>query len=245
MIDPASPDAVVARLRSSNWSDPQELGQALAVALSALFRQPTYRRGLHDGVLADKNGGTSIKVGDNAVGRVSQSLQPPQLGFVIKHGVIGSRRQARIETEVKTLPGKVLSVEGSGEDAVMTIAVIGDKPIIAIDETTGQNKPGDLIQGLADANIDVNANTYQVSLTGGIPFTGDADEDHGTSLPSEGQTMQITIAKQYERSAVWSERSRRISPRVHEIETHSGATAVNGFCCKEVTTGGGGGGGGS
>jgi len=241
MPDTASLDAVVARLRSSNWTDANELANALAVGLSSVARQQTFNRGVHDKSIVNRDGGTSLAVGDNSVARQSTSLQPPQRGFLIKHGAIASRRQARVETESRALAGIVFELIGAGSDTSLNVAIVGDVPVVNVDPTTRQNVGGDmnekLVQNPEDLASDGQTSTVIVPLVGN-PFAGGDSDDHGTAIPKIGQSVQVVLSKAYEKTTVWSERSRRHYPRVSEKAISNSAVVTNGFCCKEPGGGG-------
>lgn len=244
MPDYAALDSVVARLRSSNWKDLNELANAFAVALSAVARQPTFNRGLHDNVIADASGGTTLGVGDNSASRVSTSLQPPQRGFLIKHGAISTRRQARVEADVKTLPAKVLSATGAGADVELSVAYVGDRPVIDTDQTTNQNKPGNINQTLTQTaeQLQDDGTTIGNATVPGTAFVNNEDEDaHGPKIPEAGQTINVTVSKQYEKSTIWHQRGNRSWPSVKSTLVSQSAIGTNGLCCKEPGSGDSGG----
>lgn len=241
MIDYASLEAVSARLRSSRW-DTGELANALAVAIASVAKQPTFKRGLHDDVIAGVEGGTTLSATDNSAGRQSVGLQIPQRMFMMKHGSIATRMQARVDIDTRTVPAKVLSVDGTGPDAVMTVAVAGTKPLTTWDSIAQSKVPTDPLSDLAQDSsyLEQNGVVKEVTLSGLSFQTGD---EAGTKLPEVGQTIMVTLASQQEKRTIWVNHRGVNSPRVFSVpesEVVPTVTAVNGLCCKDTTGGGGG-----
>jgi len=250
MPNPASFDTLVSRLRSTNWSDPNEMAQAIASCVSGIVQLQLFNRGVHDNKIVDGTGGTTLAVGDNSIARPSVSLQPPQLGFTRKHGAVSTRTQRRAEADVKTVPCMVVAVTGDGENTTMDVVIIGDKPVIEVDPTSGQNKAGNILSQLNFDSDQIQATdaTKMTITMPGVAFVDPDDEDsEGPKPPEIGQTVMITLARSVEKTTLWNQRGRRIVPRVHSNEDAGAAAysaiAVNGICCKEPTNGGGGGGG--
>jgi len=241
-INPASLSSLAAKLRSSAYLD-RALAEDVAKGLSAVAKNQTFNRGLHDGVIADSNGGTKLAVGDNSASRQSISMQVPQRMYLLKQGAVSTRVQARAELEVRAVPAVVLSVTGEGEDAVLDVAVIGNQPKLDLEPTTGQTKIGN---ALSDITQDVDYLTqygevWSVQLAGQPFQTGD---ELGTIVPDVGQTIMVNLAKQAEKRTIWVNKDRRSYPRVFSNDETATATMVNGFCCKDAVDGGDGGGGG-
>lgn len=250
MPNPASMDTLVSRLRSTNWTDPNDVAQAIATTVSGIVQLQLFNRGIHDDKIVDANGGTTLAVGDNSISRPSVSLQPPQLGFYRKHGAVSTRRQSRAEADVKTVPCMVVAVNGDGENTTIDVVVIGDKPVIDVDQTSGQNKAGNILNQLSfdsDQIQTTDATKMTITMPGRAFVDPDDPDSEGPKPPEVGQTIMATVARSVEKSTLWNQRGRRIVPRVHGNEDSGAAAysavAVNGICCKEPTDGGGGGGG--
>lgn len=227
MPDYAALDTLVARLRSSNWVDLNDLANCMANVVSGVVKQPTFNRGLHDNVIADTNGGTTLAVGDNSAAKDSVSLAVPQRMLLQKQGAVATRQQARAEMVTKTVPAVVLV---SHSDGRIEVALTGTKPKTSIDPLTGNLTSGNPISDVrADPADLASGDVMTVTLAGG-PFI--LTDVHGTELPTVGQTVMVSVSEQSEKRTFWVNRSRRNFPRVLPgTTTSTDATLVNGLCC--------------
>jgi len=243
-MNAASVDAVVARLRSGKFDTPNELAAAIAAALSGVGKNQTSKRGLHANNVVDADGGTQLSVTDQSAARQSVSTQPPQtMTLANVGGAVSSRQQSRVDILTKSVPAKVIAVDGSGPGATVTVVVLGDKPQMTIDALTGQNIPGDPLQSLNEDTADITGTTYTLGISG-LPFAGTGDDDTGTKVPEVGQTIQVTVVDQQEKRTIWHTVNGVNKPTVVNYPQKSAATnaaIINNLCCKEPASTGGGG----
>lgn len=241
-MNPANPGGIAAKLRSGSFETPQQVADAVAVAIDGFYKHQTNRKGLHDDSVVTLHGGTKLSPTDNSAGRTSVSLQPPQLMLLRKHGAIASRQQLRADVEVKTLPATVIDVAGEGVDAVITVVPSGEAPNLAVDPITNQNYVADPHFYLGSASDMSASGISQRSVQlKGIAFTGTGEA--GPSLPTVGQTLMIALNRQSEKRTIWTERNGVNAPRVFSIDQGESAAIVNGLCCHDAGGGGGGPGG--
>lgn len=227
MPDYAALDTLVARLRSSNWTEPNDLAQIMASTISAIVKQPTFNRGLHDNTIADQHGGTLLSTSDNSAGRQSSSLQVPAKMHLQKHGAVSTRQQARVDIQIKSVPAVVL---GAGTDGVVQVALVGSQPKSYTDPLSGQMVAGDPIGDAYTDPVDLDgtSNVTETTLAGNPFILTDVD---GTELPARGQTTMVTVAEQSEKRTIWVNHNRRNFPRVTSQPVSSSTTMVNGLCC--------------
>ena len=245
MPDQASNDAIVSMLRSKKFSTVDELANALAVSISGVSRQQTHKTVACMMIQVDANGGTILRVGDPSVGNPSTNLQVPQRGFLLKHGAVATRRQARVDLSNKTVAGMITAVEGTQANAVLTVRVQGDTPQLATDKTTSQLTPGGVLNNLTAEANSVQGTEYKISMVGTTFANSDDAAATGPELPQVGQTINVNVTQPSKKTTIWSNRSSRNYPRVYNIPGAAEATTVNGICCKQDTSGDGGPGGGS
>lgn len=238
-MNPASPGAIAARLRGRKFDTPQDVADAVAVAINGFYKHQTNRKGMYDNSIVTVDGGTKFSPTDNSAGRKSTSLQPPQHMVLRKQGAISMRQQLRADSETRTLPARVLSVEGTGADAVVTVAVVGDGVALYTDSISNQLVVGNPLDPLNYEDIlNYPSEMYQIRMAGN-PFV-DSGAD-GPQIPTPGQTINITVTTQSEKRTIWHTRNGVNEPRVVNYDQGSSATMVNGVCCHGGDGGGGGG----
>lgn len=231
MPDIASLDALVARIRSTNYSDPNDLANVIAVGLSAIARQQTFNRGLHDNTIAGVYGGTTFSAEDNSAGKVSTSLMQPATLKMQGMGAVATRQQGRADQQVRTLPSVVTAVEGTTANPIIKVAVLGQDGVATqVEKSTGQLAAGDPLGNIND----YGKLTGQVLTLAGNPFATQAGDVDAQQIPVVGQTLMVSVADTSEKRTIWVNRNRRNYPRVITYPAVSGAaTMVNGLCCHE------------
>lgn len=235
MPDKGALDSLVARIRSTNWQD-NDLANAVAVGVSSVARHNTFVRGLHDNTIADHNGGTLLAVGDNSAGRQSLSMQQPQRMSLQRHGAIATRQQGRAELTTRTVPATVLGVSGTGANAVLTVAMIANKPKLLNDNSSGTLVVGDPLNDAYQSVPFLAANSQdirEVRLAGQSFQTGTVG---GTQLPSVGQTIMVSVAESSEKRTFWVTKNGRNFPRVIDYPISSTVSLMNGLRSVEGTT---------
>ncbi len=227
MPDKAAVDALVARIRSTNYSeDPNDLAEVAAVGLSSIARQNTFNRGLHDNTVVDVNGGTTLAVGDNSALQPSVSLQQPATLRMQQMGVVSTRQQGRAQSSIQTVPAKVLAIEGTGPDAILTVALSGNTVTTKANDAN-QLVPGDPNSRAYDsaASLAAQGETRRVTMAG-LPFQTN-NTGAGYILPEVGQTIMVTQADTSEKRTIWTNRNRRNFPRVVDYSKSSDVAMVN------------------
>lgn len=197
-------ETIAAKLRSGEFKDANDLAQYLATMLAGETRLPSFRRGLASGVVASRDGGTTLDVGDPSASRRSISMQPPQRGLPVASGALRTRMQARCEQETKSLPALVISAEEFTEDEANWIRIVcrpkANDPKLVVDTVTNQNiasgKPFDLTGTEPTVTIEQRL----------------LEDD---AVPVAGETIQVTNAKQYDTRCIWTDKEGRKAPVVN------------------------------
>jgi hypothetical protein len=222
-------DKLAARIRARTFKNPNDLAREFAAAFSALARQPSVQRGLARDVLADVQGGTKLGVGEPSASHISAPLVTgPQTGKPTQVGSLQTRHQSRIETKTIELPGIVTQNALAG-DRTLQVRVVGKLPFITIDETAGTQVPGDVLKNLAESGINadnVNGTDYVATVTG-QPFVSPGST--GWQPPTKGQTVPVTISRQWQVDTVWTKRLRKWVPNVAIRLMQDTATVKNGM----------------
>lgn len=223
-------DAVNKRIRGRTYTDPNELAREITAGLAALSRQPSFVRGLSRDTIADVQGGTTLGVGDRSAGNLSDVLvQNPQPGIPRDIGSgLRTRRQARIESNVRDVPCIVVSDAAAG-DSTVTVKLVGNAVFKGTDAITGIQTVGDPLAELASAGMvpgDVTGEEI-VASTSGSPFV--TPGDNGLQPPVEGQTLYVTLAEQWECVTTWTKRFRKNLPVVVRVLKERTAVITNGL----------------
>ena len=203
------------------------MANRIANVLSSIAKQPQFPRVLHDNVIADRNGGTTLSSSDNSAAWQSVTLQQPQRMHMIKHGSVATRAQARALTNTRTVAAKTLA---SAPDGTVTVALAGNSPKVYTDAQTGVPVAGNPLNDMAEDTdyLENYGDTMTVTLSGNPFVLTDID---GTELPILNQTILVAIAEEKEKRTIWVNRNGRNFPRVFENSSSSSATMVNGLCC--------------
>jgi hypothetical protein len=219
-------DSIVARIKGRSFTDTNALAREMASAISALARQPSFARGIARNEIADVQGGTTLGVGDPSAGHPSSYLvQNPQTGLPPSvGGGLYARRQTRIEIKTHYLPAMVMSDVAAGATS-FTARVKGDEPKKSTDPVTGVEIVGDALSGMTASPGSFVGNQYTVS-TSGLPFAAS-----GTGLvpPNAGDTIQITLAQQWEVATTWTKRNKKWVPVTTRVLKSETAHVANGF----------------
>lgn len=233
-MNPATSSALVARLRSGKFATPDDLALAIVAAVAGVEKHQSSRRGLEQGQLVDKDGGTLISVTDQSASRQSISLQYPQ--FMLRRnagGAISTRVQRRADINTRTVPAMVIAVNGDGADATLTVALLAATPAVTQDDQTNQNKPADPLSGIYNDPADQGGQQFTIPMSG-TPFAGVGGADTGTKIPAVGATVEVILSDETEKRTIHHRRGGINSPRVLNYPGASGAALVNGFCCTET-----------
>lgn len=221
-------DSLIKRLRSKDYTkDLDTLARDLTDGLSALSRQPEVARGLSDGTIADVQGGTSLGVGDPSAGNTSDYLvQNPQPGIPRNIGSgLQTRRQTRIESRTRVLPGKVLTDANAG-DSTVNVSVIGDGVGKTTDAVTGIEVVDNLTSHLQDSVSTINGTEYMAANTG-LPIVSAGSS--GIQPISAGRTVEVVVSEQWEVTTSHIQRFRKSMPTVTRVLKNRTAAIVNGM----------------
>jgi hypothetical protein len=212
-------DAVTKRITGRTYTDPNELAREMAYGLAALSRQPSFVRGLSRDTIADIQGGTTLGVGDNSAANLSDVLvQNPQPGIPRDIGSgLRTRRQARIESKVRTVPCIVTANASAGSSTVQ-VKIVANGVTKSQDAATGIQTVGD---PLSDLGEEVTASTS------GSPFVTPGDA--GIQPPVIGQTLYIELAEQWESTTSWTKRFRKNHPVVVKVLKSRSFVITNGL----------------
>lgn len=233
-MNPATSSALVARLRSGKFATPDDLALAIVAAVAGVEKHQSSRRGLEQGQLVDKDGGTLLSVTNQSASLPSISLQYPQ--FMIRRnagGAISTRIQRRADIYTRTAPAMVVAVNGDGADAQITVALLGTTPAVTQDDQTNQNKPADPLNNIYGDPESQSGPQYTLPMSG-TPFAGVGGSDTGTKIPAVGATVEVILSDETEKRTIHHRRGTINSPRVLNYPGSSGAVLVNGFCCTET-----------
>lgn len=240
-MNPSSPDAISAMLRSGKWDSVQSLANAIADAMQGYFKHQTSQRGLKNDEVVGMEGGTKLSVTDQSASRKSISLQPRQLLRRRKQGAVDMRWQKRADILTRTVPAMVVAVNGEGADATATVKLVGDTPKTYTDPTTKQLQSGSPMGDISlasDQMAETNSTEMTLSLSG-IPFA--ATDAAGPALPVAGQTVMVTLSQQNTKRTVIIGRNGENQPRVINYPGNEEAVMINGICCQDAGGGGPGG----
>lgn len=223
-------DLISTRIRSKQYSDPNELVADICAAIAATSRQPSFDRGLSGDKIADVQGGTSLGVGDPSAGNISDVLvQNAQIGLPTNIGLgLRTRRQARIEMRCRDVPAMVTTTAVGG-DTTVEVKIVGYGVYKSSDPSTGVETVGDPLTALADAGTDPDAVTglaMTATLTG-QPFVSAGSQ--GIQPPIAGQTIFVTLSEQWEVVTTWTRRFRKNIPTVKRVLKSQTATITNGL----------------
>lgn len=240
-MNPASPDAITAMLRSGRFATPTDLARALADAMQGYFKHQTSTRGLKNDEMVDSDGGTKLSVTDQSAARQSISLQPRQLLRSRQIGATAMRFQKRADILTRTVPAMVVAINGTAPDVQITVKLVGDTPKVYTDSTTRQLQSGSPLGDLSlqsDQMAETNSTEKTLTLTG-IAFA--AETEAGPKVPVAGQTVMVTLSQQNTKRTAFVERNRENLPRVINYPGTEEAVMINGLCCQEAGGGGPGG----
>lgn len=223
-------DAINKRLVAKVYSDPNQLANEIVHALASISRQPSFVRGLSRDTIADVQGGTTLGVGDPSAANKSDVLvQNPQPGIPRDIGSgLKTRRQSRIEANVRSVPCMVTATAVAGATTV-SVKIIANTPVKSSDASTGIETVGDPLSQLAAAGMipDNVSGEVIVASTSGSPFV--ASGSPGLQPPVTGQTLYCTLAEQWEVATTWTKRFRKNFPVVTRVLKSRTATITNGL----------------
>lgn len=211
-----------ATLQSKLYTSVQELADDFARGLSGLARQPLADRGLRNNVVTDVQGGTTLGVGDPSAGRISDVLvQNPQPGIAKNVGSgLKTRRQTRVETLTRVLPGTVMVAAEAG-DTTVRVRVSAE----GIDKTRDA-----LTQSEVVGDLDISQGTeYDAAMTGQPIVTAGGS---GIQPIEEGRTVDVVLTENWEVTTTQTVRDRKNIPTVVRVLRSITAALVNGFACK-------------
>jgi hypothetical protein len=223
-------DAVTKRITGRTYTDPNELAREMAYGLAALSRQPSFVRGLSRDTIADIQGGTTLGVGDNSAANLSDVLvQNPQPGIPRDIGSgLRTRRQARIESKVRTVPCIVTANASAGSSTVQ-VKIVANGVTKSQDAATGIQTVGDPLSDLAEAGMSADnvVGEEVTASTSGSPFVTPGDA--GIQPPVIGQTLYIELAEQWESTTSWTKRFRKNHPVVVKVLKSRSFVITNGL----------------
>lgn len=225
----ASLENVAARVRGSKYgTDADRLAADLATGIASQTKLASYRRGVQGGVVAGRDGGTTLDVGDNFAGFTSQSLQPPQKGMPVPNGALGVRMQGRVEMERRTLPGVITASEVTGALYIELTVVVpyAKTPRLGVDASTGQNTPfTEAFDGLLEVSSAAAAGTLSAefedeAITITVPLPADSENPY-----EDGQIIDVTTVKQWDVRTIWTNKEgRRVPIVVRSLASESHST---------------------
>lgn len=223
-------DNVISRIIGRQYADPNELARELAAGLAALSRQPSFARGLSRDIIADVQGGTTLGVGDNSAGRISDSLvQNHQPGIARNIGSgLRTRRQARIEVRTRDCPA-IVTANAAGGSTTVSVKIVGTGTAKGRDSLTQIETVADPLSNLVDSGTsyeDVVGLEMEADTTG-TAFVNAGE--NGLQPPVAGQTIFVTLSEQWEVATVWTTRYRKNLPVVTRVLKSRTASVTNGL----------------
>lgn len=225
---PNNLDSIIARLQSKDYgTDNNALAADITAGIAALARQPQIDRGLKDQTLADVQGGTSLGVGEPSAGKISDYLiQNPQPGIPRDIGSgLRTRRQTRIETRTRVLPGKVMEAASPGYSTVR-VSVVGMTTGKTSDPITGIEIVDNLVSPLASSVADIQGTEFDAAMTG-QPIVSAGST--GIQPVAAGRTVDVAVSEQWEVTTTHTKRHRKSLPVVTRVLKNQSAALVNGL----------------
>lgn len=226
-------DSVNKRIRARTYEGPNavnDLAREICSGLAALSRQPSFVRGLKNGVISDVQGGTTLGVGDPSAANISGGLvQNAQPGLPRNSGAgMLMRRQARIELRTRDVPAMVVT-NAVYTDETIRVKLVATTPFKGTDSATMIEVVGDPLGNMADAGMapdDLTGVEIDAKVTGEM-FSPSGDA--GIQPPVAGQTIFVTLVEQWEIVTTLSRRYRKNVPTVTRVLKERTATVTNGL----------------